>query len=67
MSQLRTVNNDWPYQTVKRYAELRGMNERTVRSQIARGTLPIRPKAKANEKTLINVALLERQALEQQF
>ena len=63
----KTVGLDWPYQTVKRFAELNGMTEYAVRSRIQRGTLPIRPKVKKGDRCLINVAMLERQALEQQF
>lgn len=63
----KTVGTDWPYQSVRRFAELNGLTMPAVYSRIQRGTLPIRPKVKKGDKCLINVAMLERQALEQQF
>ena len=63
----RRVDQDWPYQSVPRYAELNGLTQAAVRSLVHRGTIPVKPKARKNDKTFINVALIEKRALEQRY
>ena len=67
MSQSRQIGQDWPYQSVRRFAELNGITQTAVRSRVHRGQVPIKPKKKSHEKTLINVALIEKQAIEQNY
>lgn len=53
-----------PYQTIELFAASSGIPKGTVILMCTDGRLPILPKNKRNEKVLINVALLTKNALE---
>lgn len=54
-----------PYVSFEEYSRLSGIPVRSIRGMVSDGRLPIRPKVKPQEKPLINMLALMREADEQ--
>lgn len=60
-----TYQNQSPYQTFEMFSQNSGIPVNTVRNMVKEGRLPIRTKLRSQDKPLINMLALAKEAFEQ--